>query len=115
MSTSDRFFVVRSVGTGGVEVAVRRRDRRCYLPRPGRIELSAAHHGGNHPGNQDALTAENTLHLLLSDIHARNQKPADQDKCAAPAAISVFSALSSENTDPAALITALARLAASIS
>jgi hypothetical protein len=57
----------------------------------------------------DVLTAENAVHLLLVDAYARFRKPADQDAFFAAAAASVFSAVSSGNADPKALITALAR------
>jgi hypothetical protein len=57
----------------------------------------------------DVLTADNAVQLLLSDAYARYTNPADQDKFFAAAAASVFSAVSSGNADPIALITALAQ------
>ena len=57
----------------------------------------------------DVLSSENAVRLLLVDAYARYENPADQDAFFAAAAASVFSAVSSGDADPMALITALAR------
>jgi hypothetical protein len=60
----------------------------------------------------DVMTADNAVQLLLTDVYARYRNPADQDTFFAAAAASVFSAVSSGNADPKALIEALARAGA---
>ncbi|TFB95890.1 DUF4012 domain-containing protein [Cryobacterium sp. HLT2-28] len=57
----------------------------------------------------DVLTADNAVQLLLTDVYARYEDPAEQDAFFAAAAASVFSAVSSGNADPKALIEALAQ------
>ncbi|TFC18201.1 DUF4012 domain-containing protein [Cryobacterium algoritolerans] len=57
----------------------------------------------------DVMTSDNAVKLLLSDVYARYENPADQDKFFAAAAASVFSAVSSGNADPVELIKALAQ------
>jgi hypothetical protein len=57
----------------------------------------------------DVLSAGNAVKMLLSDAYARYEDPKDQDVFFAAAAESVFSAVSSGNADPKALIEALAR------
>ena len=57
----------------------------------------------------DVLTADNAVQLLLSDVYARYENPADQDSFFATAAASVFSAVSGGDADPVALVTALAQ------
>jgi len=57
----------------------------------------------------DVLSADTAVKLLLSDVYARYDNPADQDKFFAAAASSVFSAVSSGKADPKALIDALAQ------
>ncbi|MGO4692070.1 DUF4012 domain-containing protein [Glaciibacter sp. 2TAF33] len=57
----------------------------------------------------DVLSSDNAVKLLLSDAYARYDDPQDQDAFFAAAAASVFSAVSSGNTDPKALIQALAK------
>jgi len=57
----------------------------------------------------DVLSADNAVKLLLSDVYARYDNPADQDKFFAAAAASVFSAISSGKANPVALIEALAK------
>jgi hypothetical protein len=57
----------------------------------------------------DVLTTDNAVQLLLSDVYARYEDPTDQDDFFAAAAASVFSAVSSGNADPKALIEALAK------
>lgn len=57
----------------------------------------------------DVLSADNAVQLLLSDVYSRYENPADQDKFFAAAAASVFTAVSSGEADPVALISALAQ------
>ncbi|MCU1546960.1 MAG: hypothetical protein JWP30_2060, partial [Homoserinimonas sp.] len=56
----------------------------------------------------DLLASDNAVQLLLVDVYARYDDPADLDAFFAAAAASVFSAVASGNSEPAALITALA-------
>ena len=55
----------------------------------------------------EVINADNAVQLLLRDVYARFENPADQDKFFATAAESVFSAVSSGSVDPVALVTAL--------
>ncbi|GAB3600201.1 hypothetical protein GCM10027408_25380 [Microbacterium tumbae] len=57
----------------------------------------------------DELTAENAVPLLLNEVYLRYERPADQDAFFAAAAATVFTALSSGDADPAALVEALSR------
>ncbi|TFC29359.1 DUF4012 domain-containing protein [Cryobacterium sp. TMT1-3] len=57
----------------------------------------------------EVLTSGNAVQLLLSDVYANYEDPADQDAVFASAAASVFAALAGGNADPAALISALAQ------
>jgi Protein of unknown function (DUF4012) len=57
----------------------------------------------------DALSSDNAVKLLLSDAYARYEDPQEQDAFFAAAAASVFSAVSSGNVNPKALIEALAK------
>ena len=57
----------------------------------------------------EALTSENAVQLLLSDVYANYDNPADQDQLFASAAAAVFAALAGGQADPAALISALAQ------
>lgn len=57
----------------------------------------------------DVLTSGNAVHLLLSDVYAKYNKPADQDAFFAGAASSVFSALANGRGAPAGMISALAQ------
>ena len=57
----------------------------------------------------DVMTADNAVQLLLSDVYARYENPADQDAFFAAAAASAFAAVSSGNADPAALVMAMAQ------
>ena len=59
----------------------------------------------------DALTADNAVQLLLSDVYARYEVPAQQDAFFAAAAGAVFDAVKSGRADPTKLIAALARAA----
>lgn len=60
----------------------------------------------------DVLSADNAVQLLLSDVYDRYENPAHQDRFFAAAAASVFTAVSSGNADPAALLGALAKAGA---
>jgi hypothetical protein len=57
----------------------------------------------------DVLSADNAVQLLLSDVYARYPNTSAQDAFFAAAAASVFSAVSTGDVDPKALITALAK------
>ncbi|WP_166789442.1 DUF4012 domain-containing protein [Cryobacterium sp. TMS1-20-1] len=57
----------------------------------------------------EVLTSDNAVQLLLSDVYANYDDPADQDRLFASAAAAVFLALSGGQADPAALISALAQ------
>jgi hypothetical protein len=57
----------------------------------------------------ELLTAENAVQLLLNDVYVRYERPSDQDVFFASAAAAVFTALSTGNADPAALVGALGR------
>jgi hypothetical protein len=57
----------------------------------------------------DALTSENVVSLLLSEVYSRYSDPAQQDLFFAGTAAGVFSAVASGSLDPTALVTALAR------
>ena len=59
----------------------------------------------------DELTADNAVQLLLIDIYARYEVPAQQDAFFAAAAGAVFDAVKSGRADPAKLIAALAQAA----
>lgn len=56
----------------------------------------------------DQLTAENVVELLLSEVYARFENPADQDVFFALAAARVFDTVTDLNADPARLVDALA-------
>jgi hypothetical protein len=60
----------------------------------------------------DALSAENAVQLLLSDVYSRYPETSDQDAFFAAASASVFAAIAGGNADPIALITALAQAGA---
>ncbi len=60
----------------------------------------------------DELTADNAVQLLLADVYARYDVPAEQDAFFAAAAGAVFDAVKSGRADPTKLITALARAGA---
>ncbi|TFB71828.1 DUF4012 domain-containing protein [Cryobacterium glaciale] len=55
----------------------------------------------------DELTADNAVNLLLSEVYARYDDPAQQDAFFAAAAGAVFDAVKSGRADPATLIDAL--------
>jgi len=55
----------------------------------------------------EVLTSENAVRLLLTDVYANNERPADQDAFFTSAAAAVFAALLSGQADPTALISAL--------
>ncbi|MFI6763646.1 DUF4012 domain-containing protein [Micromonospora sp. NPDC050417] len=55
------------------------------------------------------LTSESAVKTLLSDAYERIQKPRDQDKYFATAAMSVFDALLTRTVDPRSLLEALER------
>jgi hypothetical protein len=57
----------------------------------------------------DVLTSDNAVKMLLTDVYARYDKPADQDVFFAAAASAVFKALAAGPVDPKALIGALAQ------
>jgi hypothetical protein len=57
----------------------------------------------------DVLSSDNAVSLLLTDVYARYEEPAQQDAFFAAAAASVFSTVASGNVDPLALIAALGR------
>ncbi|SEN97198.1 DUF4012 domain-containing protein [Cryobacterium luteum] len=57
----------------------------------------------------EVLTSGNAVQLLLSDVYANYDDPADQDAVFSSAAAAVFAALAGGNADPAALISALAQ------
>lgn len=57
----------------------------------------------------EVLTSENAVQLLLSDVYANYDDPADQDLLFASAAAAVFVALAGGQADPKALISALAQ------
>ncbi|WP_423917933.1 DUF4012 domain-containing protein [Frigoribacterium sp. 2-23] len=57
----------------------------------------------------DVITSENVVSLLLNDVYKRYAKPADQDLFFEGTAAGVFSAVSSGNLDPKALVAALAK------
>lgn len=56
----------------------------------------------------DVLTAENAAQLLLSDVYARFENPAEQDAFFALAAQRVFETVTNLDADPAQLVDALA-------
>lgn len=56
----------------------------------------------------EQLASSNAVKLLLQDVYARYEKPADQDAFFASAAAAVFQKISTGNLDPEALISALA-------
>ncbi|WP_158253295.1 DUF4012 domain-containing protein [Cryobacterium sp. N19] len=60
----------------------------------------------------DELTADNAVQLLLSDVYARYEVPAQQDAFFAAAAGAVFDAVKSGRADPTKLLTALVRAGA---
>ncbi|WP_159433881.1 DUF4012 domain-containing protein [Cryobacterium flavum] len=60
----------------------------------------------------DELNAGNAVQLLLRDVYARYEEPAQQDAFFAAAAGAVFDAVKSGRADPTKLITALARAGA---
>lgn len=60
----------------------------------------------------DELTADNAVQLLLSEVYARYEVPAQQDAFFAAAAAAVFDAVKSGQADPTKLISALARAGA---
>ncbi|WP_104131764.1 DUF4012 domain-containing protein [Cryobacterium sp. M91] len=60
----------------------------------------------------DELTADNAVQLLLSDVYARYEVPAQQDAFFAVAAGAVFDAVKSGRADPTKLLAALARAGA---
>ncbi|WP_162240786.1 DUF4012 domain-containing protein [Leifsonia sp. Leaf264] len=57
----------------------------------------------------DVITSENAVQLLLSDVYARYENPADQDAFFASAAAAVFAAVASGDADPKKLIDAFIR------
>lgn len=57
----------------------------------------------------EVLTSDNAVQLLLSDVYANYDDPADQDAVFSSAAAAVFAVLAGGNSDPAALISALAQ------
>ncbi len=57
----------------------------------------------------DVLSADNAVQLLLVDVYERYERPLEQDVFFAEAASSVFSALTTGDLEPAALISALGR------
>jgi hypothetical protein len=59
----------------------------------------------------DQLTADNAVQLLLEDVYARYEDPADQDLFFAAAAASVLDAVSSGSIEPRVLIDALIQAA----
>jgi hypothetical protein len=57
----------------------------------------------------DVLSSENAVTLLLSEVYARYEEPAEQDAFFAAAAASVFSTVAAGDVDPLALIAALGK------
>lgn len=57
----------------------------------------------------DVLSSDNAVQLLLSDVYAKYEIPAQQDAFFAAAAGSVFAAISDGKADPKKLVEALAR------
>ncbi|AZS44869.1 hypothetical protein BWL13_02466 [Microbacterium oleivorans] len=57
----------------------------------------------------DKLTSKNAVQLLLNEVYLRYEDPRQQDAFFAAAASSVFTAMTSGNVNPAALISALGR------
>jgi len=56
----------------------------------------------------DQLTSDNAVQLLLVDVYARYENPADQDAFFASAAAAVFGKIATGNLEPQTLISALA-------
>ncbi|HET8958367.1 MAG TPA: DUF4012 domain-containing protein [Microcella sp.] len=81
-------------GVIGVDVGA----LRLLLGATGPIELASG----------DALRADNAVDLLLSDVYARFDNPADQDAFFAAAAQRVFETVTDLEADPARLVDALA-------
>jgi hypothetical protein len=57
----------------------------------------------------DVLTSENATQLLLNEVYQRYERPAEQDAFFEAAAASVFGALAGGDSEPGALVTALAQ------
>ena len=57
----------------------------------------------------DQLTSDNAVKLLLQDVYARYESPADQDAFFASAAAAVFQKIATGSLEPKALVSALAQ------